>query len=385
MMYTSVIECIVRLFGKIRPVCLKRLFLSWMLSFLSFVFRLKSMVSQLRLPVILVSGVEKQTGKDLCLLFVGGKSFPAFLKDLMFREMPIVEQKGWVFVWKIKDIKKKYCCEVDAVLVSCDQFYQQFLHKDDFFVFPHMVDMVFDHSEEFTELSNRFSRNTKRDIKKMEERMFSYEITSDVEKLKMFYIDMFLPTLSKRIGKRDTFTPDFMFMRYLMEMGYELMMITEDGNYACGGFFYQNKDNTYLKYSGVLEGKISLIEKRASTAIYYFFIRESLKRKVKKIVFGGVRPFFYDGLFQYKGKWGMKVEPYSLIPKVIGLSIVNENEAMKQFLINNPFISINEKDEFVGLVFVDEDMDKEKVEKKAEKRFNISGVEGFQFVRVKSH
>ena len=36
--------------------------------------------------------------------------------------------------------------------------------------------------------------------------------------------------------------------------------------------------------------------------------------------FGGVRPFFNDGLFRYKRKWGMTVQRDDLVPESFGVT-----------------------------------------------------------------
>ena len=377
----SVVDKVISAGVKIRPIWLKKWLLSLLFSFNILVNRLKLLFSHLRLSVSLVSGLEKQTGETISVLFVGGKRFPVFLCELIFDGKPMICNQGNVFIWNIKDLKKRYAGKVDAVLVNCDQLYKRFLYQD-FFVFPHWVDMSLDCSKGLVELSNSFSRNTKRDIKTMEEHNFSFELTKDIGKLKIFYYDMFLPTLSNRIGTTDMLTPSFMWLNCLIEIRYELMMISSEGTYVCGGFFYLDSDKGFLRYSGVLEGQLSFIKKRTSNAIYYFFILEAFKRKIKKISFGGARPFFNDGLFQYKRKWGMKVEPNDLFKEIFGLQIVRESEPLKQFLIHNPFVGMNEKKELIGFVFVDKKTYTDAMSHQLEKKYQTSGVNRLRFIKL---
>jgi hypothetical protein len=378
----ALVDSVIRLFSNLRPVWFKHSMLSFLFHLLSCGNRLSSLFSQLRLSVFLVSGCEKHTGETIRILFVGGKRFPIFLSDLIFSETPMMHRQGKVFIFRIKNLKIRYDDKVNAVIISCDQFYHRFLHQDGFFVFPHMVDMSLDCSKGFTELSNGFSRDAINDIKMMQKYNFSFEQTKDIEKLKIFYYDMFLETLSKRIGKRDTFTPSLIFLKGLMEIGYELMLITYNGAYVCGGFYYLDADKGLSRYSGVLGGKLNLIKKRTSAAIYYSFIQNALKRNTKKIYFGGVNPFFNDGLFRYKRKWGMKVESYDLVKLVYGLQIVTESGPLKQFLIHNPFIGMNEKNELIGFVFVDQKIFNDTMSNQLEKSFQVPGVKEVRFIKI---
>lgn len=382
MRFLSVVEGFLCLFSKLRPVWFKRFMLSFLLHLLSYGSRLRSLFSHLSLSVSLVSGLETQTGETIRILYVGGKGFPVFLSDLIFSEKPMIHHQGNVLICRIKDLKKRYAGQVDAVVVSCDQFYQRFLYQDGFYVFPHWVDMSLDCSKGLAELSNGFSRNTIRDIKTMEKHNFSFEQTKDIEKLKIFYYDMFLPTLLKRFSEVDVFIPGFMFLNGLMEFGYELVLITYDGTYVCGGFFYLDAEKGFLRYSGVLEGQLNLIKKRTSNAIYYSFILNAFKRNTKKICFGGSRPFFNDGLFQYKRKWGMKVEPYDPLKEIFGLQIARESGPLKQFLIHNPFIGVNEKNELIGFVFVDKKIFNDAMRNQCEKRYQTPGVNELRFIKL---
>lgn len=268
----SLIDSILRLFSNLRPLWFKRFMLSFLLGLLSYGFRLKSLFSHLRLSVFLVSGFEKQTGETIRVLFGGSKRFPVFLSDLIFSEKPMIHHKGNIFIWMIKDLKKRYTDKVDVVVINCDQFYQRFLHQDGFFVIPHMVDMVLDTSKSLDDLIMDLPHSTQEDIKKIRKEQFSFEITSDIDKLNMFYHEMYLPMLKNRIGETDMFTADMIFFRFLKELGYQLMIITYKGKEVSGVSFKRQGNVLSLKYTGVLHGDLDLIKKGALSAFYYFFI-----------------------------------------------------------------------------------------------------------------
>lgn len=378
----ALLDSVNRLFSNLRPAWFKHLILSFLFQLLSYGHRLISLFLQLRLSVFLVSGYEKQTGETIRVLFAGDKRFPVFLKHLIFRESPMIQYQGKIFIWRIKDLKKRYVDKVDAVIVSCDQFYQRFLHRDGFFVFPHMADMVLDTSKSLHELILELPHSTRQDVRKVQKEQFSFEITSDVDKLDKFYHEMYLPTLKNRVGETDTFTINLAFLRYLKELGYQIMMIMYEGKEVAGVFFRRQDDVLWLRYAGVLRGDMDLIKKGAFLAFYYLFIVYARGQKVNKLHFGGVNPFFNDGLFQYKRKWGMMVESYDLIKLVFGLQIVTESGPLKQFLIHNPFIGMNEKNELIGFVFVDKKTFSDPIRNQSEKNFQIPGVKELRFIKL---
>ncbi len=343
---------------------------------------MRSIFYQLRLNVYVASGVDKNIGNGVKVLFFGNEQFSLHISDLLFSEKPQIKKIGKECIWRINKRIDANDIDIDAMLISCDRFYRRFLHKDKLFVFPHMVDMVLDSSKGLKETEKSLSRSAKEDIRKVKKNQFSFEITSDIEKLNKFYYEMYLPTLNKIIGETEIFTPNFLFLKFLRESGHELMLITHEGRDVCGVFFQHHGNVLLLKYTGVFQGDIDLIKKGASSALYYFFIILAQDRKAKRIDFEGARPFFNDGLLQYKKKWGMKVEPYSLVPSVFGLKILNNSEPMKQFLIDNPFIGITEKNEMVGFVFIGEDEISDEKKELYEKRFNATGIHELRFIPV---
>ena len=372
------VDRILCFFINLRSAWLKRSMSSFFFHLLSYGSRLRVLFFSLSLSVFLVCGPEKQTGQTINIVFVGGRKLPVFLSNLLFREKPTIHHQGKLFIWRIKTLKNVYD-DVDAIFVSCDQFYRRFLHQDGFFVFPHMTNMVLDTSKSLQELVAGLSHSAQEDVKKILKKQFSFQIKSDMQTLKRFYDEMYLPTLKKRIGETDVFTPSLDFLRYLRELGYVLMMITSLGEEVCGVFFKKQGDALILKYAGVLQGDLDLIKKGAFSAFYYYFMVYATEQKVNKLDFGGARPLFNDGLFQNKRKWGMTISPYDFVKEIFGLRIIRESEPLKQFLIHNPFIGMNEKNELIGIVFVDTDMSISE-KKEYEKRFCIPGIKEFRFI-----
>lgn len=348
------------LFSRLRPVWLRRFLFSFFLHVGLVLFRLKFILHQLCLPVALVSGVDKYTKKEIRLLLVGSTRFPLFLNDRVFVDDPVCKPLGSIFIFQLKKVCEKFGCDVDGVLVSCDRFYQRWLKKSSLIMFPDMVTMVLDTSKGVDEMIDELSRSARIDMKKVKKNGFTFEITSDVKKLKMFYVDMYMPTLKKRFDKESSLIPDFVILRYFRELGYELMLTSYQGKEVSGVLFYQQGDELLMKYTGVLNGDFSLIQQGALASFYYFSMLLAQDRGITRIDFESVRPFFDDGLFQYKKKWGTQVRRYDLVPKIHGFFVSEDSNPMKQFLLHNPFVGIDDHGEFVGFMFyekgkIDED------------------------------
>lgn len=380
-MFNMIIEKIIFLFGRIHPIWLRRKCFSFFHLFHSLSSRLLRIFSQLRLPVFLVSGVGQTSKEPLQVLFVGNDSVPYFLFHKLFVGDPDLKMKGRMWIWECSRIKQTCDSEVAGVLVSVDRFLHRFLHDDGWFVIPHWVGMCFDSSKDFSVLLVELSRSASHDVSKVKKGGFSFTITSDIEKIRFFYEKMYLPTISKNIDKDEAYLADYLFFLLRYYRGYELMMISDGQDEVAGVFFIQYDDTLMLEYAGVFQGDRSLIKKGAFSAFYYFAIKLAKQRDVKKIDFGGVKPFFDDGLFQYKRKWGMKVNHYDIVTDVTGFTMVRDSDDFKQFLIDNPFIGMDKKGRLVWYVFSRKNLNDAR-KKEFKNKLYTPGVKDFRFIKL---
>ena len=376
------IENIVFLFARIRPIWLRKKWFSFIHTFHFLSKRIYRIVTQIRLPVFLAGGVGKTTNEPLHILFIGIDHTPHFLFHKLFKNDPVLQKERKIWIWNCSKISQTYNSNVEGILVSVDRFFHRFLHKKEWFVLPHWVGMWFDSSKDLKVICDDLSRSAKRDVKIVKKQEFSFILTKDIEKIRSFYDEMYLPTMSANVDKDEVYIADFLFFLLRYYKGYELMMINYGGKAIAGVFFLQKNDTILLEYAGVYQADPSLIKQGAFSAIYYFAIELAKQRKVKKIDFGGVRPFNDDGLFQYKKKWGLSVEPYDIVSDIAGITMLKSSQQLTQFLIDNAFIGMDKKGTFVWYVFSETNL-KDADKRDLEEQLKISGIEKVNFVKVK--
>lgn len=346
----SLADKLIWLGSKVHPVWLRKRLFSLLFSLYAYVSRLKAVIFQFRLPVCVVSGVEKTSGEKIRFLFVGHETFPLFLIELLFTNAPHVEQIGMVFVWRLKRLARFFSSDVDAVLVSCDWFYHRWLEKAGLFVFPHMVDMVLDVSDSYDVFYKKLSNSAKSDIKKVEKQGYSYEVFSDMDRLRFFYDRMYLPLIKTRFTDIPLYTPPFTFFKLLHLIGYRLLLVKDErGEYVSGSYFHVKGDEVFPRYNGVSNGDLELIRKGAESAVYCFLIDWAKKNRFNTIDLGNCRPFKNDGVFRYKKKWGSMMRWRTGIDMydMFGLKVVKEKSFLHDFLRMNPFFGVDKKNDFV--------------------------------------
>ena len=78
----------------------------------------------------------------------------------------------------------------------------------------------------------------------------------------------------------------------------------------------------------------------------------------------------------------MKVQLYDAVGEVFGLRVFSENGLSKEFLIHNPLIGMNEKNDLTGFIFVDKKTFTDTMRNQAEKRFQTPGVNELRFIEL---
>jgi hypothetical protein len=130
----------------------------------------------------------------------------------------------------------------------------------------------------------------------------------------------------------------------------ELLLIKKDGESVAGEVLCYKKGNVFLRCIGVKPGNPGLVKAGVIQAIYYFESHYLKDKGNKKIVFGGSRTFFRDGVLAFKKKWGLRITQRGL--SVMRLYPLRDSRGLRSFLIHNSFIAIDGKD-LVAALFVD--------------------------------
>ena len=316
--------------------------------------RIFSLLSQLKLTCYIISGKEKTTNLPLTIMFLSESNKFSYLLGQLFFEKPHIKILGKKSLRSISDIYKKNKNVIDAFVVRCDRFYYRFLEKKGCKAIPEFVSLKVNVSKDFSEIYKSFSKSAKEDIRKVKKEGFSYEITDDLDKIRFFYERMYIPYSYKRYGNL-AICSTFSTIRHLVERGSKLMLIKKNSDYLIGSLFFFENNTVIGTHAGIIDGRIELLKKSVSSASYYYGIVYSKKINAKYLDFGACRPFLNGGLFRYKKKWGAFVEPSKSSFSVFGFKTVNSKDSIKEFLLNNPFISKN-KNSLEGNVFLSADM-----------------------------
>lgn len=300
--------------------------------------------------------------KDLTILYIGDKTNLHYISSILSIEEPKKELLGEVFIWGINKKINQYNKNVDIILIKTDRFFQHYLQKKGYIIIPEWMETCLERSEPSEIFFKHVKESARDDIaRKIKRYDFTYEITSDPQKFKVFYDSIYLPFILNR--HRKIVLPeaiDYLKIKNMFERG-ELLLVKEKEEIVAGSIFF-----TYGKIASLMHLGVKLepdyLNKGAGSAIYYFFIDWAKKQGFNLIKFGGARPFLEDGLFRYKRKWGLTIKISKDMYGIFGFKFCkNYVKQAIAFMEKNPFIYI-EKDKLKAIIFLSEKISIKKIQ-----------------------
>ena len=292
-------------------------------------------------PVYRVRGRAKGGAELSTLVFASNKWLEYFLK-LLYEEEPAKEYFGDASFNEVPMLIKSKTH--DIALVSSNMAFSDFLLSNGFFVLPH-IDFKLNIFPSWNVLYKKMDRSLRRTINRIEERSFSYEITQDKNKIDFFYYQLYLPHVSGKYGKSARIV-SLEECRRLSKKG-GLFLLKTEKKYVSGLIFSISNNELNLAISGVNDEDL---KDKAYYALRYFFIKWAMLHGYKRIDSGMSNPFFTDGTFMYKKKWGMQMEPIQgRSAGIFAVRFCSFSDGAKSFLLNNPFVFL-EKGKLNGVV-----------------------------------
>jgi hypothetical protein len=319
--------------------------------------RILAIASQLRSPVYQFQGKSKWGDGNLTtILFGEGRGMLPYILSLLYADRPTKKKLGKVFMGKLKSHMKKSDSQgADLVLVGIDQFFSRFLSRQGFMVLPEWVMFKLDLTQPVPtgRMSKRLRENLRKNMKKYE---YTFEVTQDLPKLEYFYHHMYLPYAAVRYGEL-SLVGGFHELAKIFEKG--VLLLVNQGNECISGYLVEmNNKAASARYLGVKEGRIDYVEEGALAACYYFTITWAKEKGYDWVYFGHCRPFFDDGVFIHKKRWGMEIEKSNRLmftaKSVFGMKVCSYQHGLLNFLIKNPLITIDQS-KLKGLMFAQQD------------------------------
>ncbi len=299
--------------------------------------RVVLIISQLRLRVHVLRGIERAGGRAMTVAVLGSRRSWPYLAKALFSRLDEARESGGVFIWRASRYPASPEMKPDIVILHADEIFRGLFQGRDMAVLPEWVSFRFDLSRPPEETwAAVHNKNLRENLRRVRKHGYGYEMTTDPARLDSFYREMYLPFIPRRFGE-STEPVGPRFMRLFFDAG-ALLLVKKEGEAVAGSVIMTGRRGAKAMIIGVKGGSEDLIRKGALAACYFFTTLWAREKGFASVNFGECRPFFGDGLFYFKKSWGARLEPYRHRSNVFGMRVVSSAPAALDFLEANPFI-----------------------------------------------
>ncbi|MBP7528269.1 MAG: hypothetical protein KA801_10105 [Syntrophorhabdaceae bacterium] len=331
----------------------------------------------------LVEGKLKNTGDTFRCLFVENTDLMSYILPRVYREPPVVLRTWRLWVPFIHRVLKNYSNSIDMCVAVLPLKYEPEFRKLAHFKSQTLVCSFIDTSCGWEDVRKRFQHDKRQFSNKMDRKpIFTCRISKDPKDFDFFYNEMYVPHIQKRfedLADLDSYDQ----MRGSFLKGF--LLVVEEGKKSVAGVLCEIENDTLLaRRTGVLSGNEECIKRGASSAEYYFALKFALEHGLSRVDLLRSRPFFNDGVYSTKRKWGAAVYPDRQSESWVFFFIPKYSEQTANFFAINPVI-IYVDDKMYGLVgWNNENPPSAKDEKELRKKYYSPGLVGLMLVQPHS-
>jgi hypothetical protein len=302
--------------------------------------RLPAVLAQFRPSVSLFEGKEKNSGRALSLVTCGREEALPYVLTLAFSEVKRREGLGRMRLRDMPLRLERLGERADMVVVHGDSGLVRPLGRCGFFLLPEWVEMTLDLGRPLEETwdlpGNKTLRENLRRIRKFG---YTFEVTTNPNRFRDFYREMYLPFIPVKFGAATNLVGPRK-MRLFFDNGV-LLLVSRDGQPVAGNVITVSRGVAESLIIGLRHGDPVLRRQSALAASYYFTMLWAKGLGLRRVDFGGCRPFLQDGLVYYKKRWGMEIGGVGPSRNVYGLRPLRLTPAVGDFLAANPFLHLD--------------------------------------------
>lgn len=328
----------------------------------------------------LMEGKLKGTEESFRCLFVENAALAEYIIPRMYGQAPAMLRRSRIWTPRLRTILKTYSNAIDMCIAVLPAGYDPDVKGLVSFKSDMLIGSSIDTSGGPEKIRQRLRLNKKRFCKKMDKNpAFSCRVSTDVEDLYGFYTRMYVPHVRRRF--RDLADVDsYEQMQNVFQKGFLLLL--DDGSKIVAGALCNVENHTlFVRRTGILDSDDYYIKRGASSAQYYFALKYALENDIAKVDLLGTRPFFHDGVYITKRKWGAEVYLDNESKSSVFFFIPRISSKVAKFFENNPLI-IHRGKNLYGLVgTTDDTVLSAEDEKRLHQKYYSPGLKGFVIIR----
>lgn len=262
--------------------------------------------AQRHVGALLYSGIEKQSGEPLRLLYVGSGNHLAWVRGLAFRECHLESKEDGIATWAARGLVASRGGDADLVVADLPWPWHRLLQGRGFVEVPAWINQRFALPERWPEVLPRLRRSARgEDMRSIRKHRLAYRLVRDESAIRRFYDEMYVPHLTRRFGEAAWIEPEWK-IRYCVDSG-TLMEIRRDEELVAAQVLWGSRGSLHFLWAGAVGDHYGRETRGIFPALYYFGLLHAFERGFEEADYCGSRPVLADGIFQMKRRWGARV------------------------------------------------------------------------------
>ena len=256
----------------------------------------------LRVPVVLLRGPVRPSGREGTVLIAGRHPLVKYLPGRFFAREPQRSHLGKVSVWGLSHALKRLQPPADLTIAVVDRHSARLFFDEDYLAVPEWVGSWLTVPEEPEKLG-RANAKVREDLRRIRSKGLHPVISHAETDFDLFYRTMYVPFIRNRFGDL-AFVSNPRYLRRRFRHG-GMLWVQRGGERLAGHAFAQYKQTLYALAMGTANGESAPMKQGALVAAYYYLIQYAHQQECTRLDLGASRPSLHDGVLRYKRKWGV--------------------------------------------------------------------------------
>ncbi|QCR30482.1 hypothetical protein [Priestia megaterium] len=313
------------------------------------------------LDVIEISGKDKNNelvSFSYCGITMGLTYIQPFVRTNLIVDDLIVNRKDVISEEQLPNYIDN--CNADLLIVATDKDTLLPLQKSNQFIMPFRIHQMVETYKGWEYVLDTMSkREVSRAKKQAKKYNLDYFITHEESDYFNFYDTMHKPTMNNRFEGLARSVEKYKALDEIFKQGL-LFFVTHEGVPVSGSVSQIDKEKNWLnaRLIGVLNGDSKYRNMGAQNFVYHSILHWACHEGGIDVVnFQGCEPFLTKGTFQYKKRFGTNaiLPPNQLYNQRLLVQANFESRPVREFLINNPVMLVDEDNNLGAGYFYDHD------------------------------
>ena len=252
-----------------------------------------------RVPVVLLRGPARGSGREVVLLSAGAK--PDFILAHFFAQEPVAERRTRVPVWRLQRLLDEWRSEADLVAVQIDRVSARLFLRGGHVSVPLWVDSWMQVPQDWQSFIRK-DKKAQSDVRRVRIKNFESHFSRDEADFDLFYERFYQPYIQARHQDRAEIVPRWR-LRVLFKQGMQIQWLCLGGEKLAGCIVQVEGRRFHSLVNGLRDGRQELKKEGALSSLYVCAIMEAHRLGCTELHMGGSLPSLHDGVFRYKSKW----------------------------------------------------------------------------------